>query len=328
MENRKQQIVDRVSGSAEVSPVDALASSMALEYLRIALSGGLAMSDDASGIRNKLFSPMSGGASTRASDSDWGRLLTNVMSVARKSELEENKTFLFGLPNTRLGRPSDAEPRKIFYNRLFLDEAFSRINKLNWDATPLLPAEPIAQKDVHTRAMIQLQELLPRAKQVLNGEFERLRSLIGKAEELLGKDLEEANWAKFSQEMVLFLRDLNEQYRISFKSELMTGAESIKQSKARLSSIVRNGGALTEASSFSALMQFFSSDPCAVLENALRSIENVCVSAQSYAEDADKCYARIKDDSTIQPARLQGLIEGMNQIDQRIRVLRGEPDAE
>lgn len=323
LEQNKIKIISSVKGEPDTSPNQTLQWSMALEYLRLGLTGGLAYTDKDDTLLKKLYIRGSQTGVARPDTGDpWSRLLKFIDHDSRKAIFEGNKDALIKLPNSVMGTvAATGRDSKFLFHRDKIDYVFTILKKNAWDAESSLPKKTIEREDISTSAAKLLQILIPRVKEVLEDERRVSHELINQLKSKLGESLERQTWVDISRKTSSFLNILNSEYRISFSSSLISKAEKIEEQSTELARICKRTAEVIQGEKFSNELTFFSSNPCKVMDEVLKTIEEIEELANKEGHKAEQEMANLKQAMGTNVETLNLAKAGLNSLIGRIQEL-------
>ena len=286
LESHKAEFVKRVSGATSLSMKQILACCMNVEFIRIAMFGGLARTEH--NLFNKLFlAEKLPGVKDDRGDA-WQRLAKNLSNAQNEQFFENNKQALTRMINVIMGESKAAKTPKYLVRRTEIDEVYTTLSRQHWNIEKalLLDESPTSRRQVE--ALKWLKEYVPKVEQVLDQECERLTDIIEKLGTYIADLDKPESWTELTRKIAEFLRACNDEYHLLYPDELKSETAWIQKSAQGLSAIVRNAPAIKESDSFGQKLAFFSSDPCAELQRALTLYSRVNNYAISGQEDANR----------------------------------------
>lgn len=329
LENQKATIISRLKGEPDTSPMLILQHSMALEFLRLGMTGSLSYTEKDETIMKKLFvRSVPSNVSRNDSEDAWGRLLKNINQKHRSDSLSKNKDMLIALPNTHMGSVSrQGEMRKYLYHRDQVDDAFKVLKRLDWDASSLLPDETIEKDELFTSAARQLQILLPGVKDVLVDERAKAAELLEQLKNELGEDLDRDTLVNASRKMENFLNGYNINYGGYYPGPLRERAVKIEENATALARICKRATELVNGEKYSLELAFFSSNPCQTMKETLDTIRDVEKIANSAAEKAERDLENLRHTATTDNTLLDTLKDGLIKLIEQIKKFGGDNNA-
>lgn len=319
LETHKAKIISRIIGEPETTPSLILQSCMALEFLRLGMTGGLSFAENEQTLMKKLFIHTDVTNATRMETEDsWGRVLKNMRGSSRSNALKSNKDMLIALPNTHMGSVGrQGEIRKHLYHRDIIDDAFEILKNLDWDASSLISKVTIEKDELHTSAIKQLQTLLPGVKKALIDEKQKATKLVKNLKIELGENLDSDTWISAYRDMADFLNSFSTLYGGHYPGYLRGKAEEIENEANLLARVSKRAEEIIRNDKFSQEMIFFSSNPCQTLSKALdtiKEVEKVANDAAAKAENELNAIQKEATDNTILEALKDGLTQLIGQM--------------
>lgn len=329
LENNKAKIISRIKGEPDTSPTLILQQSMALEFLRLGMTGSLTYTEKDETILKKLFMrSVSSNVSRNDSEDAWGRLLKNIYQKHRSDLLAENKDMLIALPNTHMGSVSrQGETRKYLYHRDQIDDAFKVLKKLDWDPASLLPDETIEKDELFTSAARQLQILLPGVKDVLVDERRKAKEMLEQLKNELGEDLGRDIIVNASRKMADFLNAYNINYGGYYPAPLRERVVKVEENATVLARICKRATDLVNGEKFYLELAFFSSNPCQMMKEALVTIREVEKIANSAAEKAERDLENLRRTTTTDNTLLDTLKDDLIKLIEQMKKFGGDGNA-
>ncbi|MGI6647905.1 MAG: hypothetical protein ACOX5W_02295 [Bacillota bacterium] len=327
LEKHKMEIITRIKGEPETPPSSILQWSMALEYLRLGMSGSLSYTENSETLMKKLFAGSVSLVHPRSDDNGaWNRLLKNINQ--NSEELSKNKKLLVALPNTHMGSVArQGEIKKHLYHRDAIDDAFNVLKQLDWDATSLLPNIDIDKGELHTNAAKLLQSLLPGVKEVLIDEKRKATELLEQLKNELGDDLGRDTWINASRDIIAFLTLYNTKYGGSYPGPLRERAAKIEENATLLARLCRRAAEVVGGNKFSLELAFFSTDPCQTMKDALNTIREVEKLANDAAVKAESDLAKLRQTAAVDNTKFDTLKDGLIRLIERMGQFGGENNA-
>ncbi|MCB8814727.1 hypothetical protein [Desulfosporosinus shakirovi] len=329
LESHKATIISRLKGEPDTSPMIILQHSMALEFLRLGITGCLTYTEKDETVLKKLFMrSVSSNVSRNDSEDAWGRLLKNINQKHRSDSLTKNKDMLIALPNTHMGSVSrQGEIRKYLYHRDQIDDAFKVLKRLDWDPASLLPEKIIEKDELFTSAARQLQALLPGVKDVLVDERRKATEMLEQLKNELGEDLGRDIIVNASRKMADFLNAFNINYGGYYPAPLREHVVKIEENATLLARICKRAADLVNDEKFSLELAFFSSNPCQMMKEALDTIREVEKIANSAVEKAERDLENLRSTTTTDNTLLDKLKDGLIELIEQMKKFGGDNNA-
>jgi hypothetical protein len=327
LESSKNSLISQIRGEPEETPDWTLQCSMALEYLRLGLLGYLKWNEEDASVIKKMFTKSNLSIKITRSDEDepWSRVLKNLMN--KTDILEKNKELLIMMPNSQMGRVTDIRVTKFLFNRDQIDEAYEKLNNLEWDASSMLPCKNIEREDLQSSAARMLQSLLPNIKIALVEEQKKATKILKQIKEYLGENISESSLVDISREMVGFLNALNNTYHISYSTSMRTNAEQIEKDSKKLADISNHMIQINNSVSFKDQVSFFSSDPCYRLHEVVETMKDIESLAKKVGENAKNELSKMKKSDSSEEPRINLLEDGLVKLKEKVEAIKGDNDA-
>jgi len=301
LELHKDEIIARVKGEPYTTPMATFEWSMALEYLRLGITGNLECGEDDSSLYKKLFSLDMSENLRNDSNDKWTSLQNSYKN--RRNDFKQNKDMLVSWPNTYMGTLSrGSTSRKYFFHRHIIDRVHAKLKSLNWDVDSLLPDSRFESEDILTKPANQLMHFIPRIQSALEDERNKLKLILDGLKADLGDKLDDVVWSKAGDDMLNFLQTYSSNYGGFYENCLANRAKDIKKSAEELGRIYKQACDILQGMPLSYELSFFSKDPCKKLGDVLATIKAV----EKVAKDAER------------NAELEMRKIGVNNVDQNI----------
>jgi hypothetical protein len=308
LENNRESLLERIRGGLPDITIDHLACSLWLEHLRLVVIGAILPEDDARTVLRKIYQTDSSySMPSQHSNGEWKKLQERVNARITRKWLDDNKEFLVQVGNSRMGTPSTAGSTVMFARRDLIDQAFKRIDALDWN--PMTITERIQREgsDFNVLQFDQMSEYYVLSTTLVRSEENRFRELSGEVSEKIGDQYDSATWIGTSVLLVNWLELFSSRYGEYFSTDARTRAEKLAEESRALENDMRIGNSLLDHGSDASKLIYFGQDPCGRIESAvyaLQIVEDIALLAERNAierlsqipnrtDDFDKSMRRI-----------------------------------
>jgi hypothetical protein len=324
LENNRESLIERIRGGLPDITIDHLACSLWLEHLRLVAIGTILPEDDARTVLQKIYQTDSSYTIQKHhSNGEWKKLQERLNGRITCKWLDDNKEFLVQVGNSRMGTPSTAGSTVVFARRDFVDQAFRRIDALDWN--PMTITERIRSEgsDFNVLQFDQMLEYHALSTGLVRSEENRFRELSAEVSEMIGDQHNATAWVQTSALLVGWLEAFSSRYGEHYSADARTRAERLSEESRTLENDINMGNSLLDHGSDANKLIYFGKDPCGRIESAVYAIQSVADIALQAERNAIERLSKIPNRTTDFEESIRSIERNATKIDSLMRQIGG-----